>query len=175
METIKFTPLGKSYWNENGAYQKEFDKLYEENVPSMGSANNLHGELIRACSRLVYEYCNNGNCNASTSHYETCPQCHGAGYEDYGGEYEDFSYCGGNCSVDSAPYMSKMYDGFIHLIEENVPETKKLAEQLREFICTPADCTFSNEEMKPYSEIVDRTVHYVLNNPETNTEYIGED
>lgn len=53
-----------SYWNNNGAYQKEYNALYEKMVPAEGAADTLHGELIRGISRLFYEYCNNGNWNA---------------------------------------------------------------------------------------------------------------
>ena len=58
------TPEGQSYWNNNGAYQEEHDRLWEELVPASGSAPTIHGELIRAVGRLFYEFCNNGNCNS---------------------------------------------------------------------------------------------------------------
>ena len=54
----------ESYWNNNGAYQKEGDELYEKLVPSEGAAETVHGELIRGINRLFHEYCNNGNGNA---------------------------------------------------------------------------------------------------------------
>ena len=60
----KLTTLPKnSYWNETGAYQKEYNELYEKLVPAKGQAKTLHGELIRCGSRLVYEFYNNGNSN----------------------------------------------------------------------------------------------------------------
>ena len=64
MESMKITELGNSYWNETGAYQNAYQQLYDKLVPSSGNAKTLNGELIRAISRLFYEYCNNGNCNA---------------------------------------------------------------------------------------------------------------
>ena len=63
MEAMKRTPLGKSYWNNEGAYQKELDELSEK-MPVCGAADTLNGELVRAANRLYYDYCNNGNCNA---------------------------------------------------------------------------------------------------------------
>lgn len=54
----------KSYWDNEGQFQSEYDKLYEELVPTSGEAKNLFGEAIRAVSRLGYEYLNNGNCQA---------------------------------------------------------------------------------------------------------------
>ena len=61
---LKLTPAGQHYWDNKGAMQTEFDSLYEKLVPSSGNAASLNGELIRAISRLHYEYYNNGNCNA---------------------------------------------------------------------------------------------------------------
>lgn len=54
----------KSYWNGNGKFQKEFDKLYKELVPSTGRAKSLRGEVLRAANQLYYERFNNGNINA---------------------------------------------------------------------------------------------------------------
>jgi hypothetical protein len=64
--TIKLTPTGQSYWNDKGAFQAEYNELYEKHVPRSGSCSTLNGELIRAASRLSYEYYNNGNCNSKS-------------------------------------------------------------------------------------------------------------
>jgi hypothetical protein len=61
---IKSTVYPNSYWNGTGAYQKEYKELYFKLVPKQGSAATLNGELIRAISRLTYEFYNNGNANA---------------------------------------------------------------------------------------------------------------
>lgn len=53
-----------NYWNGNGKFQKEFDKLYKELVPSSGRAKTLRGEVLRAANKLYYERFNNGNINA---------------------------------------------------------------------------------------------------------------
>ena len=50
----RITQPGKSYWGESGAYQEEHDRLWAELVPSSGSCDTIHGELIRATSRLFY-------------------------------------------------------------------------------------------------------------------------
>ena len=52
------TPAGNTYWDANGAYQKELDELYSKLVPASGDAETVHGELVRAVNRLYYEYCN---------------------------------------------------------------------------------------------------------------------
>lgn len=56
--------MERSYWNENGKFQKELDKLYKELVPSTGRAKFLRGEVLRAANELYYERFNNGNINA---------------------------------------------------------------------------------------------------------------
>ena len=53
-----------NYWNGKGKFQKEFDKLYKELVPSTGRAKSLRGEVLRAANELYYERFNNGNINA---------------------------------------------------------------------------------------------------------------
>ena len=78
----KLTTLPKnSYWNETGAYQKEYNELYDKLVPAKGEAKTLHGELIRCGSRLVYEFYNNGNWNVMNDD--------GDGYVSINGFYEE--------------------------------------------------------------------------------------
>ena len=60
---MKRTPIGKNYWNHEGAYERETEKLYDELVPAIGEAETVNGELIRISHRLYHEYCNNGNMN----------------------------------------------------------------------------------------------------------------
>jgi hypothetical protein len=49
-----------SYWNNTGTYQKEYEILYSELVPSMDNADTLEGELLRAISSIYYDAYNNG-------------------------------------------------------------------------------------------------------------------
>lgn len=65
------TKYPNSYWEGNGYFQNEYDKLWGELVPSSGEANTLHGELLRCIGRLFYDYCNNGNCNAKSDRGKT--------------------------------------------------------------------------------------------------------
>lgn len=50
----------KTYWNNNGRFQKEYDHAFETLVPTSGLCDTLEGELIRAVSRIYYDYYNNG-------------------------------------------------------------------------------------------------------------------
>ena len=53
----------KTYWNNKGMYQKQYDKLYKSLVPKPGKAETLKGEVLRIISQLYYDYYNNGACN----------------------------------------------------------------------------------------------------------------
>ena len=54
----------KTYWNGQAKYADLHSKLWDELVPGQGEAESVKGELVRCVGRLVYEYYNNGNCNA---------------------------------------------------------------------------------------------------------------
>lgn len=51
--------MENTYWNEQGRYQADYDRLLEL-MPGMGKADTVAGELIRACSRIGYDFYNNG-------------------------------------------------------------------------------------------------------------------
>ena len=161
----KKTPKGKSYWNNNGAYQEEYDALYEKLVPAQGEANSVHGEMIRSISRLFYDFCNNGNGNAievptswqdceycDGSGYEEaeeCYDCDGNGYDDEGDdcdycedgelEPEDCHYCGGACGEDWSedPVITPYYESMLYYLERHMDDTSSL-DTLREFMLDPS-------------------------------------
>ena len=51
--------MENTYWNGKGKYQEAYDSL-AENMPAMGKCDTLAGELVRAASRLGYDFYNNG-------------------------------------------------------------------------------------------------------------------
>ena len=51
--------MQNTYWNKSGAHQAEFDRLVKL-MPSMGNCDTVAGELIRAASKLGYDFYNNG-------------------------------------------------------------------------------------------------------------------
>ena len=51
--------MENTYWNRNGKYQEAYDSLVEA-MPLMGKCDTLAGELVRAASRLGYDFYNNG-------------------------------------------------------------------------------------------------------------------
>ena len=50
----------QNYWNRTGKYQAELDHMVEMFVPMSGKCDTVAGELIRAASRLGYDFYNNG-------------------------------------------------------------------------------------------------------------------
>ena len=51
--------MENTYWNNKGKYQNEYAELWEL-VPSSGKCDTLAGEMIRAATRLCYDFYNNG-------------------------------------------------------------------------------------------------------------------
>lgn len=157
---LQRTQTGKSYWNNEGIYQTEYDKLYEELVPNEGQADTLHGELIRAVSRLCYDYYNNGNMNTthidceiveeSCSCYgndEECEWCYGGGILEE--EYEVYS-------------ITPMFKEFLELIKKEVEGSRVAIKIISDMIENNRTCCYNDEEQEVYNEIVDRVIHFCL-------------
>ena len=128
----KNTPKGKSYWDESGVYQKQYDQLYEELVPASGEAATLDGRLLRSISRLYYDYCNNGNGNVFTEPW---------GEVEINPMYEEFI---GNLVfglIDNK--AAKELEDFLQTPDAKHP-------------------SFSKEEMNIYDKVMDSVVHQIL-------------
>lgn len=52
-----------SYWDNDGQYQAEYDKAWQQLIPWQGEAEDGWPEALRAISRIGYDYYNNGFCN----------------------------------------------------------------------------------------------------------------
>lgn len=52
--------MSKTYWNNEGKYQADYDRLWAKLVPDSGRAETMRGELLRAISRIYYDRFNNG-------------------------------------------------------------------------------------------------------------------
>lgn len=180
---VKTTELGKSYWDESGAYQKEYKELYDKLVPSSGSSETLHGELIRAISRLFWDYCNNGNCNAAEAKYgETeyaCYDCGGSGEieVDEEGNVEACESCGGSGVYTEEEIeeveINPFYGNFLDLIQDNL-EKEFDANDVYEIISTVEKIIkisveydgsnyFNDENMAAYNKLSDYVIWFVLN------------
>ena len=161
------TEKGKSYWNNNGAYQKEYEELYEKLVPSSGEADSIHGEMIRAVSRLFYDFCNNGNCNVIEIEQDTCQECGGCGYEDNDDEdgIEDCYWCDGQGTEEGDIVIDDYYQEMIDFLEDNMDNTKSL-DVLIDFLEDKSygygKYTFNDKEMKIYNDLVDAVMYQIL-------------
>jgi hypothetical protein len=163
------TPLGKSYWYENGAYQNLYDSLWEQLVPASGYAPTIHGEMMRSISRLFYDYCNNGNGNALDRRMETCHHCGGWGYEekyndDEEQETEDCSYCDGRGEVEDEVFITEYYQEMVDFLYEAMYE-KEPIRNLQKYLTDSSvhKCTFNEKEMDIYNQVVDAVMYQILN------------
>lgn len=50
-----------TYWAGKGALQDDYNRLYDELVPSSGKADTIEGEVMRAASKIVYRHYNDGD------------------------------------------------------------------------------------------------------------------
>jgi len=155
---MKRTPLGESYWNNGGAYQKELDELNEK-MPVIGAADTLNGELVRAVNRLYYDYCNNGNSNACMVDIDEIE----TGYEDEDGnmEYEEEETRTWN------PYYEKFFNLILDTVESALEgrerETFLSSMAKLEDMVIGLEPGFSAQEMNVYDTVTDYVVWYVLN------------
>lgn len=177
MKTIKkHSDTTQHYWNDNGAYEKEYSEKYKELVPSSGQAKTVHGELIRSISRFYWDYANNGNGNLLDVEKETCHYCDGSGYEEVSAGYddegeeiietEDCSYCGGDGELERDSVITDYYQTMFDFMEEFTydRETQIKLEELRNFLLigNGSDPNFSDTEMNKYDAVVDGIMYEVL-------------
>ena len=59
---VKDQPWG-TYWDNEGKYQEQYSKAWEQLIPASGEAEDGWPEALRAISRVGYDYYNNGFCN----------------------------------------------------------------------------------------------------------------
>lgn len=185
MIELKLTPENNHYWNNNGAYQQEMERLYSKFVPVSGCSENLVGEVIRAANRLYYEFCNNGNGNVLQSRsvysdeWVECPVCGGSGYIDDFDETCD--YCNGEGGwvedvEDEEFVLYQYYDNFIKLIryyfeQKNCKEGIEAIDEVLRII----ECVYKPEDyfIAKYDRCMDYVIWCVLND-EDNKELIPE-
>lgn len=186
METLtlerKRTATGSTYFNGEGAYQKEMDEMWERLVPMSGMASTLNGELVRAVSRLNYEFFTNGNLNACEQHFhdeeEVCCCCHGTGSiededEDGNPTEVDCPECGGSGyfveEVEDECTLSAMFGNFLLLIEECVPEAEAEVEMVRDIILSNLYASrnqFCERNETAYNDLMDAVAFHVLTTPD---------
>ena len=176
------TPLGQSYWYANGIYQEEYNTFHTKLVPATGYAPTIHGEMIRCVSRLYYDFCNNGNCNAVDMKMEECHQCGGWGYEesyndDEEQETEDCHWCDGSGEGEGERFVTEYYQEMLHFLNEFLNDTKCLG-KLEDFMLNGAGYAkykFDEAEMDVYNKVVDAVMYQVLTTENKTNPYFKED
>ena len=176
--SMRHTENGNSYWSNNGAYSKELYELYTKLVPDTGNAQTVHGELVRAVSRLGYEYHNNGNCNACDPYYADPEYDVDDNGEEYCINYDEIEH------ID----IDKYYDNMLNFIYtysdvEGLTTTQQVEEAIEDvrYVIKQAvnykNCGgyFQESFEKCYNELTDLVMHVVLNTEDMpNPEYKEE-
>ena len=164
--SMRHTENGNSYWNNNGAYSKELLELYNKLVPDTGDAQTVHGELVRAVSRLGYEYYNNGNRNACGPYYAD---------PEYDVDDNGEEYCINDDEIEHID-IDKYYDNMLNFIYtysdvEGLTTTQQVEEAIEgvRYVIKQAvnykNCGsyFQESFEKCYNELVDLVMYVVLN------------
>lgn len=152
---IRKTEEGKMYWDGEGAYEAEYKRLYDELVPSSGRSNSFQGEVMRAVSRLYYEYYNNGNCNACVE-VSSCPY-----WELDDDEEMEYEYV-----------ITEFYQGFIDIIDSYLyrrrnEEGVELINKIQKLI---PNCSFGEVQLNQKYERLMDIVLYELSNDDNRDE-----
>jgi len=92
----------QAYWDNNGKYQEQYTKAWEQLIPASGEADAGWPEALRAISRIGYDYYNNGFCNL----WQRWEEFDG---EDHYDEYEMDSYY-----EDMVDYLRHHIPGDLH-------------------------------------------------------------
>ena len=53
--------MKQNYWNRSGLYQEQYNKFYNELIPSSGKCNTREGEMLLASSWLYNRYFKDGD------------------------------------------------------------------------------------------------------------------
>lgn len=149
---VRLTEAGKSYWEGNGAYQKEYDELYEKLVPARGCAETVAGEMIRGVSRLYYDYFNNGNDNVADVQYDDDDYIESVKIDGYYQKFFDL--------------LRKVYTR-IHEIKEEEEVMEKAFENLRKIENIIIECgkqthSFSSVAETTYNNMADYCMYVVM-------------
>ena len=141
---MKRTAEGCGYWQNNGAYQQEYKKLWDELVPAEGEAKTVNGEILRASGKLYHEFFNNGNMNACDREYFT----------NWNYDEEDWE-----------PIISDYYQEFIDFIRDTCKqdhELRGLLERIEEIILASDGRANDPADEHTYDLMIDHVMHWVL-------------
>ena len=158
-------------WDEKHPQSHTLQIYWDLFVPKSGASPTPEGEVIRAISRLVYEWCNNGNCNAADHKTDYCDSCGGSGYEEDGWDEEDecanmrdCGWCGGECMVPAGTEVSSYYAEMLDHIERHVPDIEDEVEAVRALIT--GDKNYDENENVIYNAMTEKALTWVASRQE---------
>ena len=141
---MKRTAEGCGYWQDNGAYQQEYEKLWDELVPAEGEAKTVNGEILRASGKLYHEFFNNGNMNACDREYFT----------NWNYDEEDFE-------TIVSPYYQQLLD-FLNAACSTDYEMRGLLQRIADIIPMGEEACNDADNEHTYNLMVDHAIHWVL-------------
>ena len=128
------TDTTKSYWDNEGKYQAQYNRAWKQLIPFEGEAEDGWPEALRAISRIGYDYFNNGFCNLWRSSEE---------YDDDGCYYDVYE-------------MDSYYEELVDYLAYEIP--RDLHKQLKEFLLDAQGyCNWSNS-----AGIIDRIIDHIM-------------
>lgn len=128
------TDTTQAYWDNNGKYQKQYNKAWEQLIPASGEAEDGLPEALRAISRIGYDYYNNGFCNLWQSREE---------YDEDGCYYDEYE-------------MDSYYRDMVEYLAYEVP--RELHKKLQEFLLDAQGYGKWSDQ----ADILDRIIDYIM-------------
>ena len=124
----------KTYWDNEGKYQEQYTKAWEQLIPASGEAKNGWPEALRAISRIGYDYYNNGFCNLWQGWEDI---------DDYGEEYMEYK-------IDS------YYEDLVDYLEKHIPS--EMHKELKDsFVDAKGYGNWSNQ-----AGVIDRIIDHII-------------
>jgi len=150
----------KTYWNNGGKHQKDYDILMEALVPHEGKAKTREGEVLRAVTNITYDYYNNGNCNIA---HKVNKPCHN---EDCFEDEDECMWCGGDGTVLSNPRIaSDHWANQLSAIRYTVPKVADDVDKVVKLIKDPEkhyNYAYDGEEQILYENLLNKCIEWVL-------------
>ncbi len=124
----------KAYWDNNGKYQEQYDAAWKQLIPAQGEAKDGWPELLRAISRIGYDYYNNGFCNLWQG-------------------WEDVDDYGEDCMVYQ---MDSYYESLVDYLGANLPF--HLFQDLKRFLYDAKGYGNWSDQ----ADIIDRIINHIM-------------
>lgn len=137
---LTFAEKAGEYWNETSKNSKLQEQFSGELIPSKGEADNVHGMLLRAVTRIYYDVYNNGGWNMVDN-------IHGDWLEEGDEGYEEPEY-----------ELVGLYKEFFENLERFMPEEhQECVAKAKAQVLEDPDSSYII-----FDHLVDRAIHTIL-------------